>query len=182
MTFCLQTTLNPEAQLLLDALRVAQLNQGDMFALEPTPWVVGTVLELNSDTEDDEVVVNYEPQSPIEEDEKQSPIEEDVILKDDWNPNKSIDQSDSSFQPLSESYTVTLNTEVVQPQEEQDPLVMLMASITLLVAGFLILCALMAFAWYCCGVKKDNVGKQSQKIQKKRDDHKQAYLAKDDEN
>ena len=56
---------------MLDALRVAQLNQGDMFALEPTPWVVGTVLELNSETEteEDEVVVNYEPQMPIEEDD-----------------------------------------------------------------------------------------------------------------
>ena len=47
---------------------------------------------------------------------------------------------------------------------------MLVASITLLIAGFLILCALMAFAWYCCGVKKDNADKKSQK--KKTGDHK----------
>ena len=63
---------------------------------------------------------------------------------------------------------------------------MLMASITLLVAGFLILCALMAFAWFCFGVKKDNAGKKNQKIQKiqkrKQDERKQAYLAEDEEN
>ena len=49
-----------------------------MFALEPTPWVVGTVLELNSETEteEDEVAVNYEPQMPIEEDE--DPKDDDV--------------------------------------------------------------------------------------------------------
>ena len=59
---------------------------------------------------------------------------------------------------------------------------MLIASITLLVAGFLILCALMAFAWYCCGVKKDNVGKNSKKSQKKAGDRKLPYLAEDEEN
>ena len=163
-----------------------------MFALEPTPWVVGTVLELKSDTEEDEVVVNVEPQSPspVEEDEgpnkedeliledepievdepivEDEPIEDDEDPIDDEIPYQAIDQSDSSFKPLSESYTVTLNTEVVQPREEQDQLVLLMASISLLIAGFLLLCALMALAWYFCGVKKDNAGNKSQKIQKKK--------------
>ena len=64
-----QTTLNPEAQMLLDALRVAQLNQGDMFALQPTPWVVGTVLELKSDTDNDVPAVRDESQSPEEEED-----------------------------------------------------------------------------------------------------------------
>ena len=90
--------------------------------------------------------------------------------EDDDVQNVEFDKDVFFVKAQPDSFTVTLNTEAIQQQAEQEPLAMLMASATLLIAGFLILCALMAFAWYCCGVKKDNAGKKNPK--KKVDDPK----------